>query len=619
MLDSRRQTVRTLTCTLLLFALNAYITLRLFRTDYTRQMGSIEAAYVGLARYASQHWNDMGWFPLWYAGIPYADTYPPLLHWICGLVVSFAGVSPGLAYHFVTATFYSLGPVTLFWLAWRLCGSRACALIAGIGYSLVSPTCLLVIEARLSAGGYFAPRRLETLVKYGEGPHVASICLLAIAIGLLHLALQKRKPVYWAAAALAVASVPLCNWLGGMALAMGIAAYLFAGLPSGQKRLPAWLSVAAVGIYAYCLVLPWLSPAIIAVIRANAPRVAHNYRFNLKERLFTSGVAVAFLLGAWLMARWKAPRHTRFALLFLLVAASATLGDYWFNLSLVPQGARYHLEMDMAFWLAAAFAAWPLVLRLNRRAAVAAAVVAVLACVPLVSRQRRAARAMDQPIDIHRTIEYKAAQWLNQNLPGARVFAQGTIGFWLNAFSDSPQIGGGFDNGVTNPFVIHAIYQIFAGEQQQLAIDLMRAFGVDAIIAGGRDSAEAYHPIAHPEKFAGMTELWRDGDDAVFSVPRRSRSLAHVMRAADLVQLAANRVRFGRPAALPGGTRESRLSARGPLLARTQCRNREGQPASGSDPERAGQLGRRLERIGQRPARTHPPRQTGSDRYRAGV
>jgi hypothetical protein len=538
MLNARlRACARTLVCGVLLFALNAYITLRLFHTDYTRHMGSIEGAYVGLARYVSQHWGDMGWFPLWYGGIPYADTYPPLLHWICGLYLSLTGVTPGLAHHFITAVFYSLGPVTLFWMAWRLCGSRACAWVAGAGYSLISLTCLLVKQMRPSSGGYLAPHRLECLVFYGEGPHIASMCLLALAIGMLHVAFRKRRPWHWVAAALAVASVPMSNWLGGMALAMGLAAYLCAGFPSGEKPISNWMRMAAVGVYAYALVVPWLSPATIATIRANAPRVAHDYEFNTAHRLLAAGVALAFLLAAWIMSRWKAPRHTRFALLFLLITGSAALGDYWFNLPLIPQGGRYHLEMDMAFWLAAAFVVWPLARRLNRRATVALALALVLVCVPLVIRQRRAARDMERPIDIGRTIEYKTAQWLNRNLPGARVFAAGTVGFWLNAFSDSPQLGGGFDNGVTNPLVIDVIYQIFAGDNQKLAIDLVSALGVDALIVGGKGSAEVYHPVAHPERFAGLTELWRDGGDVIYSVPRRTRSLAHVLLAGDLAQM----------------------------------------------------------------------------------
>src|SRR6185312_4637343 len=94
-----RERSRTLFAAAFLCALNAWITLPLFHTDYTRQMGSIEAAYIGLARYVAAHFTQLNWFPLWYGGIPYPDTYPPLLHWVCGLVIAIAHASPGLAHH----------------------------------------------------------------------------------------------------------------------------------------------------------------------------------------------------------------------------------------------------------------------------------------------------------------------------------------------------------------------------------------------------------------------------------------------------------------------------------------------------------------------------------------
>jgi hypothetical protein len=546
----------------LLFALNACITPLLFRTAYTAQMGSIEAAFIGLGRYASQHWNDMGWFPLWYGGVPYPDTYPPLLHWIVGLVLSLSGVSPGFAYHSVTATIYSLGPLTLFWMAWRLCGSRTCALAAGIGYSLISPSCLLVRAARLGSGGFLGPRRLVTLVAWGEGPHLASLCLLPLAIGMLHVALEKRKPWYWVAAAISIAAVPMSNWLGGMALAIAVAAYLFAGLPGGRKTVPTLLCTGAAGVYAYAISVPWLSPSTIAVIRANAPRVANNFQANTPQRIFAAAVAATFLVAAWAMARWNLARPTRFALLASMVTASSALGSFWFKLTLFPQPERYQLEMDMFLWVAAVFAGWPLVLRmiaswpwgrrppanagtvatsatavrewlLLRRPALVVALVLAIACVPIVRKQRRLARWMERPIDIHATIEYKTAKWLDAHLPGARVFAPGSIGFWLLAFSESPQITGGFDNGIRNPFVPSMLFHVYAGDKQQYMVELLRAYGCDAMIGGGTNSAEWYHPISHPEKLRGLAELWRDGDDAVYDIPRRSRSLAHVMRMAD--------------------------------------------------------------------------------------
>jgi hypothetical protein len=189
----------------------------------------------------------------------------------------------------------------------------------------------------------------------------------------------------------------------------------------------------------------------------------------------------------------------------------------------------------MAFWSAAALLLWPVLNRDRVRNVVLCAGTA--AVVTLAIGQHRTAREWEQPIDITRTIEYKTARWLAANMPQARVFAPGTIGFWLNAFTDNPQITGGFDNGILNPLAPHVIFQVYAGDKQQVMIDLMNAYGVDAVIGGGKDSAEFYHPIAHPEKFAGMTELWRDRGDAVYSIPRESRSLAHVILPSGLVQL----------------------------------------------------------------------------------
>ena len=526
--------LRTAACAAALFALNAYITLFLFHTDYTRQMGSIEAAYIGLARYIAKHLGELSWFPLWYGGIPYADTYPPLLHMVCGVVVAATGISPGLAHHFVTATVYALGPVTLFWMAWRLGGNRASAMAAGVGYSLISPACLLVKEVRFDAGGFLAGRRLCTLIVYGEGPHVTALCLLPLAIGLLHVALTKRRAWYYVLAALGIAAVPLSNWLGAMALAFSIAAYLLAGF---HTRWPsAWARTAGLGIYAYALALPWMSPAIIGVIRANAPRVANNFESNTVQRIFLGAVAAGFLLAAWAMARRKVAPATRFALLVSYLFGITALGRHWFRLSLVPQPERYHLEMDMAFWVALAFLAWPWVARIPRRAAWGVGIAAALACVPVVMHQRRAAREWGKPIDIRTTIEYKEAKWLEAKMPGQRVFAPGTIGFWLNAFSDTPELAGGFDNGIVNPMLPHVIYQEYAGDKQQVGIDLLKAYGCDAVIGGGKESAEFYHPYAHAEKFRGLMELWREGGDVIYDVPRRSRSLAHAMRLSDQVQ-----------------------------------------------------------------------------------
>ncbi|HWB86362.1 MAG TPA: hypothetical protein VG675_19630 [Bryobacteraceae bacterium] len=518
---------------LILFAANASVIPSLFHLEYSRDMGSIEAAFISLVRYIRDHFPDLHWFPLWYGGIPFQDSYPPLLHLTVAAVSAAFGISPALAYHAVAASVYALGPVTLFWMAWRLCGSRVWAFLAALLYSAISPSCWLIREVRADAGGWFGPRRGVVLMHYGEGPHFTSMLLLPLAIGLLHLALRKRTPLWFMLAGLSLAGVALSNWLGAFALAVAVAAYLLSGFEPAWR--PAWIRAALIGSCAYAIAMPWIPPSTIAVIRANAPLVGGKFESTITQRLLVVGFCGILLLLAWLMARLRVPPPARFGLLFFYATAAIVLTRYWFHQSLLPQPERYHLEMDMAFWLAAAFTAQALAHRMRPHWRKWTVCLAVAVSIPILVHQHRFLHRYEQPIDIHSTVEYQTAQWLNTHMPGSRVFAPGTIGFWLNAFSDNPQLTGGFDNGERNHLLQSVIFQIYAGDQQNIALDYLRAFGCDAVIAGGSDSAEVYHPYAHPEKFHGLTEQWRRGGDAVYAVPRHSSSLAHALRRSSLV------------------------------------------------------------------------------------
>ncbi len=62
----------------LLFALNLWIVRELLTAEFIDHMYSIEGTHISIARFALQHWPDLRWFPLWYGGIPYPNTYAPL-------------------------------------------------------------------------------------------------------------------------------------------------------------------------------------------------------------------------------------------------------------------------------------------------------------------------------------------------------------------------------------------------------------------------------------------------------------------------------------------------------------------------------------------------------------
>jgi len=118
--------------------------------------------------------------------------------------------SPAHAYHAVTAAMYCLGPVTLFWFAWRFSGERVWSFFAGLFYSVVAPSALLVPEIAGDMGTAFGSRRLHALVRYGEGPHVMAMTLLPVALVAFHWALRKRRPVAVYGAAVALAASVRC-------------------------------------------------------------------------------------------------------------------------------------------------------------------------------------------------------------------------------------------------------------------------------------------------------------------------------------------------------------------------------------------------------------------------
>src|ERR1700675_4323011 len=119
-----------------LLALNVWICWRLFRVEYTTHFNSIEGSFIALARYLSTHWTDHSWWPLWHCGMPFEDTYVPLLHMIVGAVATVFRISAARAYHAVAGAAYALGPVTLFLMAVRLGASRVAAFLSALLYSL---------------------------------------------------------------------------------------------------------------------------------------------------------------------------------------------------------------------------------------------------------------------------------------------------------------------------------------------------------------------------------------------------------------------------------------------------------------------------------------------------
>lgn len=522
---------------LILVSINLYIAWELLTAEYINQMGSIESTHIALARYALENWRDLTWFPLWYGGIPYQDTYPPLMPLLLALVARVTGMTPAHAYHSTTAIFYALGPVTLFFFASRISRSSGAGFAASLFYSLISPSAFLISAVR-GDGGLLHPRRFQALAQYGEGPHITSLTLVPLALLIFGTALERRRPFWWVLAACALAAVALTNWPGAFVLAVTVILWLLA-MPDRTWRRT-WLAVVALGVGAYALAIPWLPPSTVVTVfhgegYASAPTASISLRVSVL--LGFAGVVTLLLR---LFRHYRTPRYLRFSILFLLAMAVLTLAAQWFGVLLMPQAGRYHLAMEMAIALVVVFALKPVFERRSPRFRVIAVSLLIVLCIVPARRDRRYARWIARHLDVRSTIEYREAQWFREHMDGHRVFAPGSAGFFLNVFTDVPQYAGGFDQGNINPVFPGFHYQILssdgAGTQDGvLAVLALQAVGVDAIGVSGPHSQEAFKPFRNPAKFDGLLPVvWREGDDVIYRIPRRSASLAHVVRPADL-------------------------------------------------------------------------------------
>jgi hypothetical protein len=530
---------QTFVLSALLFLLNAYLCYGLFGVEYLRHMGSIEPAYIGLSRYMLAHWRDFSWFPAWYAGIPAQNAYPPVLPWVVSLAALLRGVSTAHAYHWVTALIYCLGPVALFALTLRLSGSPRAAFLAGVLYSSLSPSEWL-IPAIGRATGQFHPERLTALVFYGESPHIVALTLIPLAILLLDLALERKRAPYFALAVLSFSSVALTNWLGAFTLALGTLAYVLArGVPSKLFARDVGF-VIFLAMTAYCLTAPWIPPSTIATVHTDSKLAGGNFTEAGTELLHWTPAILLILLVLKLVFR-RFPTYFQFAIFFAFLTALPPLANTWANTAIVPQPERYHLEMELALALLAGLLLDAALRRLPARPALFATIALLLALIwPIKSDRHYARDALILTIDITTTSEWRTAQWLNQHWRGGRVMLPGSSMFWLAAFSDTPQIGGAFDQGVTIPVYGPITYEIASGDSAgshaaEIAMLWFKALGVQAVAVSGPGSTEVYKRFSNPAEFEGILQpLWRDRGDVLYDAGSPT-SLAHVMAASDLV------------------------------------------------------------------------------------
>jgi hypothetical protein len=483
-------------------------------------MSSNEGLFIAISRFLVDHWRTSGWVPWWMNGVPFENTYSPLLPIVDAVSAKVAHSSTALAFHRTLAFFYCLGPVCLFWFAWRMSNALYPSFLCGLVYSLTSPS-VLFPAVRDDVGGWLYARRLHTLLHYGEGAHNVALSLLPVAFLCAWLAMEQRRFRWYVATGAIAGVLSLTNTFAAIDLVIGIVCLLVIR-PRGN-RLRSLSMLALTAIIAYLWISPFLTPTLIQTIRMDS-MMGVGYRVT-PNLIMIDLLVLAGAFVIWWLTRRLDP-ILRFSLLFAYIFFAIPALSHFAGIAVVPQPERYHLEMELGLSLAAVFAAR----YLPPRVQTGLAVVLVLVLAAQAAGYVRFARGLIQRIDITQTIEYKTARWLDRNLPDQKAMVSGDTGTWFNVFSSNPQLSGGADPFSPNWMLEIAVYALYASDAPQTSITWLKAYGCQAITVPGPNSRESYHPYKNPHKFDGVLPvLWREEDDTIFAVPQRSKSLAHVV------------------------------------------------------------------------------------------
>ncbi len=531
--------LRVVLCVLLLLIVNILIAGTLFGVEYSAYNGSIEGTFVAIPRIMAKYPGQWQWWPFWNGGLPFEVAYLPFSHWVVAGFTLLTGLSAARSFHIVSAAIYISSAPAVFWMTLEFSRRLVTSLIAALAYSCVSVSALLLPLVAADSGGALNLRRLQLLVFYGEWPHTVALALLPVAMVCFSRALTKDGVKWKLLAGFMAACVFLSNAFGMVMLPAALLCWLIAFPSRPWWKAPA--VAAAIGLVAYAWISPWFSPAMIRAIRANAATVGGDFRYRTVNWIALAVTVAVLILLALAMRRLRASPHLRFfGLLGYIATAIVAIFSIW-NVAIVPQPNRYQLEMDLTLPLAIVFAGAAILDRLPPRLRTALGAAAIAGLAVQTAHSVLYARDLIRAVEPGKLGEYRIAKWIDQNRPGERAFLAGSSRFLFNDFTDNPQLTGGHDQHTVNTFLPTVEYTIYSGmnagdRDAEYSIFWLRAFGTHLIPVPGPGSNDYYKPVVHPHKFDGVLPLvWREGDDSIYEVPVRSRSLAHVIPATAIV------------------------------------------------------------------------------------
>lgn len=529
-----------------IFLANVLLVWPLFQGGYTQEMGSIESVFIADARFIFENFPHLSWHPYWYTGFPFHLFYTPFLPFLMALLHFLVpAISIASWYRILIALFYTLTPVSFYFLVSFLTERKSVGFLAALAYSFLPS-----IGYLLPAVGGEVPWRLLTLILYGEGGHIVGLFFLPLALLFFIKSVRKASWQNVVLASLFTGLLALTNLIALIGFGVMLAVSLLVELLGGDwaRKLG---RAGVVFLFTFGLIAFWFN---LSFIKASFSIGTGGVSGSVGDAYLRAFPAIFLLAPLFfifaIIGKKKIFKPILIAIGWILIFFFSAY--FWFRggTMLLPQPNRYLPEMDMG---TALLVSWLAVLLIEKVLAGKIAwlkgflyVLVIILILYLPFRYISRTWDLTSPHqDITQTSEYRVASWFKENIQGERVYASGSTAFWLNTFTNVPQIRGGND-GVANPWMLHAIYQINTGEnapqgkESQVAAWWLRALNVVYLVVNFPSSKEIFHDFLNPEKFSqviGVEERVRLDGDVIYKMPLNQSSLAQVVKRGEFTNL----------------------------------------------------------------------------------
>jgi hypothetical protein len=499
---------------LLAFLVTAFTIYPIFSGEFSQNWGSIESAFLSDAVFIVENYPHVGWYPYWYGGIPFHLSYTPLLPYLVACLHFLMGWSVAHAYRVLTGIAYAATPAALYVLTKYVSRSRVAGIIASFAYALI-PTFFQGLT----------PSHIEILTVYGEGPHTFTLPFLLLAVAVLLHNMRRPTSIRYVTTAILVAVVALTNVIALFAFALFALVALAAEIVYGRSGQAFRVFVASV-LLSYGLVAFQFDPQFIQASASFGAGGGVSFVGLLSSPwLPVIFITLTLVPGGLMILRHSLGKSERTRVAFLGLVWTALFGTIvlskqLFGLSLAPQPIRYTPELDLsaAFLIGLVTAGVAaLVIRFRpepsqsfrhlAKVGITGLVLSVLIFSSTVTLLPLSYRVTAPSTSIADVPEYRIAAWLSSHVTDERIYATGTPGFWLNAFSNVQQIRGGSEQGAVNSWWAPVGYEINTGVDPQLSVLWAKAWNVKYIVVTFPNATTAYHDYLSPDEFSGVLPL----------------------------------------------------------------------------------------------------------------